>query len=51
MADSVEDSATGPVALDGTDRAILAALMEDGRMTNSALAARVGSPSRRVPTG
>jgi DNA-binding Lrp family transcriptional regulator len=32
----------GPVALDGTDRAILAALMEDGRMTNAALAARVG---------
>jgi DNA-binding Lrp family transcriptional regulator len=29
-------------ALDGTDRAILAALMEDGRMTNAALAARVG---------
>ena len=28
--DAVEDSATGPVALDGTDRAILAALMEDG---------------------
>jgi DNA-binding Lrp family transcriptional regulator len=28
--------------LDGTDRAILAALMEDGRMTNAALAARVG---------
>src|SRR3954447_26672485 len=32
----------GPVALDGTDRAILSALMEDGRMTNAALAARVG---------
>ena len=32
----------GPVALDGTARAILAALMEDGRMTNAALAARVG---------
>ena len=31
-----------PVALDGTDRAILSALMEDGRMTNAALAARVG---------
>lgn len=28
--------------LDATDRAILAALIEDGRMTNSALAARVG---------
>ncbi|GAB2839035.1 Lrp/AsnC family transcriptional regulator [Microbacterium insulae] len=28
--------------LDSTDRAILAALIEDGRMTNSALAARVG---------
>lgn len=28
--------------LDGTDLAILAALMEDGRMTNAALAARVG---------
>src|SRR6187402_3386305 len=33
---------TGPVALDGTDRAILAALMEDGRMTNAAIAARAG---------
>src|SRR3954447_10704093 len=32
----------GPVALDGTDRAILSALMDDGRMTNAALAARVG---------
>lgn len=31
-----------PVALDGTDLAILAALVEDGRMTNAALAARVG---------
>lgn len=31
-----------PAALDGTDRAILAALMVDGRMTNAALAARVG---------
>jgi DNA-binding Lrp family transcriptional regulator len=31
-----------PASLDGTDRAILAALMEDGRMTNAALAARVG---------
>ena len=40
--DAVEDSATAPAALDGTDRAILAALMEDGRMTNAALAARVG---------
>lgn len=30
------------VALDGTDVAILAALMEDGRITNAALAARVG---------
>lgn len=29
-------------ALDGTDLAILAALVEDGRMTNAALAARVG---------
>lgn len=28
--------------LDGTDRAILSALLEDGRMTNAALAARVG---------
>ncbi len=28
--------------LDATDRAILAALVEDGRMTNAALAARVG---------
>ncbi|HET9859119.1 MAG TPA: Lrp/AsnC family transcriptional regulator [Nocardioidaceae bacterium] len=28
--------------LDGTDLAILAALVEDGRMTNAALAARVG---------
>ncbi|KRV49078.1 AsnC family transcriptional regulator [Wenjunlia vitaminophila] len=35
---------TQPVSgtLDGTDLAILAALMEDGRMTNAALAARVG---------
>ena len=32
----------GAVALDGTDRAILSALIEDGRMTNAALAARVG---------
>jgi DNA-binding Lrp family transcriptional regulator len=32
----------GPVALDGTDRAILSALMDDGRMTNAALASRVG---------
>ena len=31
-----------PASLDGTDRAILAALMEDGRMTNAALAARIG---------
>jgi len=31
-----------PAALDGTDRAILSALMDDGRMTNAALAARVG---------
>jgi DNA-binding Lrp family transcriptional regulator len=31
-----------PTALDGTDLAILAALVEDGRMTNAALAARVG---------
>ncbi|WP_055483287.1 Lrp/AsnC family transcriptional regulator [Sphaerimonospora mesophila] len=31
-----------PAALDGTDLAILAALAEDGRMTNAALAARVG---------
>jgi DNA-binding Lrp family transcriptional regulator len=31
-----------PGALDGTDLAILAALVEDGRMTNAALAARVG---------
>ncbi|WP_214466768.1 Lrp/AsnC family transcriptional regulator [Microbacterium flavescens] len=30
------------VSLDAFDRAILAALVEDGRMTNSALAARVG---------
>jgi DNA-binding Lrp family transcriptional regulator len=30
------------VVLDGTDRAILAALLADGRMTNAALAARVG---------
>lgn len=29
-------------ALDSTDRAILAALLDDGRITNSALAARVG---------
>jgi DNA-binding Lrp family transcriptional regulator len=29
-------------ALDGTDLAILAALVEDGRMTNAALAARAG---------
>jgi DNA-binding Lrp family transcriptional regulator len=32
----------GPVALDGTDRAILSALMDDGRTTNAALASRVG---------
>jgi DNA-binding Lrp family transcriptional regulator len=31
-----------PTALDGTDLAILAALVGDGRMTNAALAARVG---------
>ncbi|MDI2124540.1 Lrp/AsnC family transcriptional regulator [Yinghuangia seranimata] len=31
-----------PGGLDGTDLAILAALVEDGRMTNAALAARVG---------
>src|SRR6478609_2019381 len=31
-----------PATIDATDRAILAALMDDGRMTNSALAARVG---------
>ena len=30
------------VSLDAVDRAILAALVEDGRMTNAALAARVG---------
>lgn len=33
---------TTPAALDATDSAILAALIEDGRMTNAALAARVG---------
>ena len=32
------------VSLDAFDRAILAALVEDGRMTNAALAARVGLP-------
>ncbi|MFI5429310.1 Lrp/AsnC family transcriptional regulator [Aeromicrobium sp. UC242_57] len=32
----------GQQALDGTDLAILAALVEDGRVTNAALAARVG---------
>ncbi|MHC2997942.1 Lrp/AsnC family transcriptional regulator [Microbacterium sp. HJ5] len=31
-----------PVSLDATDRAILGALVDDGRMTNAALAARVG---------
>lgn len=31
-----------PAQLDGTDRAILAALTIDGRMSNAALAARVG---------
>ncbi|RFU36563.1 Lrp/AsnC family transcriptional regulator [Actinomadura logoneensis] len=31
-----------PAALDGTDLAILAALVDDGRLTNAALAARVG---------
>lgn len=31
-----------PVALDGTDLAILAALVEDGRTTNAALAAKAG---------
>ncbi|WP_067168634.1 Lrp/AsnC family transcriptional regulator [Microtetraspora niveoalba] len=35
-------SQPGPAGLDGTDLAILAALVEDGRMTNAALAARVG---------
>ncbi|WP_205327301.1 Lrp/AsnC family transcriptional regulator [Glycomyces sp. YM15] len=33
---------TQPPPLDGTDLAILAALAEDGRMTNAALAARAG---------
>ena len=35
---------TQPAAagLDGTDLAILVALVEDGRMTNAGLAARVG---------
>lgn len=33
---------SGAADLDATDRAILAALIEDGRMTNSSLAARVG---------
>ncbi len=32
----------GPVTLDDTDRALLAELVADGRMTNAALAARVG---------
>lgn len=35
-------SQPSPGGLDGTDLAILAALMEDGRMTNAAIAARVG---------
>src|SRR6478609_3790386 len=42
MATTSKIPQAGPVALDGTDRAILAALMEDGRMTNAALATRVG---------
>jgi len=33
---------TQPVPLDGTDLAILAALAEDGRMTNAAIASRAG---------
>ena len=42
MTTTSQNPQRGPAALDGTDRAILAALMEDGRMTNAALAARVG---------
>lgn len=40
--DELRKPQPGMVALDGTDRAILAALLADGRMTNAALAARVG---------
>ena len=39
---SLKNPQDGSVALDGTDLAILAALVEDGRMTNAALAERVG---------
>lgn len=42
MPASPKNPQVGAAALDGTDRAILAALMTDGRMTNAALAARVG---------
>ncbi len=42
MPTSPKNPQPAPLPLDGTDRAILAALMTDGRMTNAALAARVG---------
>lgn len=42
MADARPKKTQPPVALDGTDLAILAALVEDGRATNAALAARAG---------
>lgn len=42
MSSSSQNPQRPPAALDGTDRAILAALVVDGRMTNAALAARVG---------
>lgn len=42
MAPAAQNPQASPTALDRTDRAILAALIVDGRMTNAALAARVG---------
>lgn len=42
MADPGSRNPRGPVPLDGTDLAILAELVADGRTTNAALAARVG---------
>lgn len=40
--DSSKNPQPGSAPLDGTDLAILAALVDDGRMTNAALAARIG---------
>lgn len=42
MAQPPKNPQTTALPLDATDRAILAALADDGRITNSALAARVG---------